>query len=461
MSKVYYSVCSKLNPFFTIATFTSLISLFSFHPAVAGNDYTFLQGMKDQTPRMKYREDRDIYFEMSGYDISVRFVKGSIGDRKAMDDQKKKYKIKNPSANYSEPGLEFENLVIEQEDSLKNNPSVRIYSAYYFIQYQPGMFAVFHFHTPDQRDFVFEREFVSDYISGKLDPYILEDPSGEYMDFAGRNIQLGTACRWNSPHNFHCRGGQISWSEFPSFERAEINMENRIKANHGDNLMVISEDHIEVLFEEIPTTALRVAYLQKNSPNRYPLIVYYLCQEVRGRYISCIMSHYGQNRTDFELPDLLTEFMSIPSTPYWAANKYDLPEFEEYTESEKEHFKTMINRLEVRGGTFVPLGRLNDKFDTALSLGVVLGIPVKHNMSVDIYVDVGFPLGRPPVNIFIDGEKNETKLTSVVLAGLRYRYQMNLTNNLFLTPYAGLGVASLATDIERESSRENDKSYYP
>ena len=437
-------------------SFLVILFLFFFF-IIRANNYEHLHGLRYNKTYMKTANDKEMFvcFDMRGYEIAAETFKGDISKEKDLQRIKKKYKLNDGvQANYSESVFNLRNTVIEIERPLKNNLKVKANESYYILQTSEKEIFLFHFFTLDQRDFIFEREFVQDYLDGKLENYISDDWSGEYMNFVGRNIQLGDACGWKGPNNFYCKGGQISWSIFPSFVQAEIHLQNSIAANKKDNVIILSEDFVEVVFEDIPTIAHRIAYLEENNPNRYPLIVYYICEEVRGQYVSCIMSHYGMNRANYILPDLLEEFMSFSQEPYGAFNKYDSPRFEAYTSEEKEYFDSHISLLEFRLGTFVPLGNLRKAYIWVPSFDIFLGCPIKKDMAIDVSFSVGVPINKNPINVSVDGDLCSTDITAVVGIGVRHRYQKQLDNNLFGSIYGGLGVSFLSTDLEKETSKE-------
>lgn len=430
--------------------------LFSLTISIQANNYEYLHGLKNP-------KDGTVHFEMSGYYILVSSSKGSLEKEKDLRKIKKKYEIKETTAEFSSERFNLANKVLEAEVGVEKNLSVKQNVALYLLQSSEKEIVSFFFVTLDQRDFVFEQDFVIDYLGGKLNSYISENLVGEYMNLAGRNIQLGNACGWMGPNNLYCKGGQISWSEFPSFERAEINLDNRIAANKRDNTVILSEDFVEIVFEDVPTIAYRVVYREKKNFYNYPsvLIVYYVCEEIRGHYISCILSHYGDNRADYDLPDLLAEFMSFPEKPYNAFNKYDIPLYEDsVTPEEKDFFDSRINAIELRLGSFIPLGNLQDAFVWAPSFDLFVGLPIKNNMAIDLRFSVAPPINRNPIDLYAEGERFSTKINAVTAMGVRYRYQMQLTKTLFTTLYGGAGVSLLATDLEKENVKKEEEEYY-
>ena len=440
-----------------------LILSISFSMTLCANNYEYLHGLRHNPEFIKDKNgtQETVYFEISGYDIIINPYQGNIFEKKDIDKIKKKYKLKDfIQAEYTESKIDRPNIIIEAERPVENNPKVKLNEAYYLIQLSDHKILIFCFSTLDQRDFIFEQEFARDYLDGKLESYISAVWSGEYINFAGRNIQLGNACGWKSPNNFYCKGAQISWSEFPSLERAEIHQENYIAASKRDNIMILSEDFVAVEFEGVPTIAHRLAVLEEKAYNRYPLILYYICEEIRGHYISCVISHYGINRADYELPDLLQEFMSFPQEPYSAFNKYDRPQYEGYTTEEKEHFDSRITNFEFRLGSFFALENLQETFVWAPSFDLFLGFSIRKDMAIDIHFSAAPPINRRPIDIYVDDEIFQTKVEAVIGFGARYRYQKQLSNNLFFAVYGGVGASFLNTDLEKEDSKKSNPEYY-
>ena len=232
------------------------------------NNYQYLHGLEYNKPSMKEmsssnKNNRTVYFEMSGVEIAVSPFAGNINKKNVIKKIKNKHKIKNTKSEYSVERFSVDNLVLETETEINKN--VKSTGVYYLLQTAPNQIHVFRFFTLNQRNDLFEQNFIQDYLDGKLEEYISNDWSGEYIHFLDRYIPLGNACHWNSPHNFYCIGGQISWSEFSSLEEAETDMKNRIAANEKKEIQILSKDLIYVEFLETPTIAFRFSYLEKNN----------------------------------------------------------------------------------------------------------------------------------------------------------------------------------------------------
>jgi hypothetical protein len=432
----------------------SFLFLLLAFPLLAGEyDFSPLQGLKNS--------QGDIRFEMSGYDIFAGSFKGNINQAKTIAAFKRKYKIKNIQAEYTDPQFAVPHKIIEEKAPLQNNPDIKPDAVYYLFQQSEKEIKLISFQTLAQRDIFLEQEFVKAFLADSLNGYISEDWKGEAISFAGRTVELGNACAWRSPHNFSCKGGQISWSEFSSPESAGLYLDTRIAANNNQNLSILSKDYIEVLFEDVPTIAYRVAYKLKGS--FYPLIVYYLEQEVRGRYLSCVMSNYGYNRNDYELSPLLQLFMSIPTVPDWAYNQFDVPELEAPSTKEMKRLNAYGKpvHIEIRPGLMTPLGNLQNVFESAPMLDLFIGgYPVNPQMSIGIGIAFSFPVKPALFDLNYENVISEAKVRSVIQMSLRYRYNHSLKKDWMTSPYFGIGISSLNTNLIKQINDDGTKNYH-
>jgi hypothetical protein len=422
-----------------------LFSFFSFLSFAETYDFSLLQGLKNTKG--------DIYFEMSGYDMLVTSFKGNINQAKTITSLKKKYEIVDIQAEYTDVQLAMPHKIIETKEPLPYNPDAKFDGIYYLFQESPEELTVISFRTLLQRDVIFEQEFVKAFLADSLNAYISDNLKGDSISFAGRTVELGNACVWKSPHNFSCKGGRISWSEFSSPISAGLHLDAQIAARDSETFSVLSKEYIDVIFEGIPTTAYRVAYKQEGI---YPLIVYYVEQEVRGHYLSCMMSNYGNNCDDYELSPLLQLFMSIPVVPDWAYNRLDAPQPE--TNSEKLTLRE--THFEIRTGLITPLRNLRNIFETAPMLDFFVFLPVNTKTAISFGLAAAFPLKSALFDFNYKNETNQVEIFSIVQASLRYRYNHAIRKNRILSPYFGIGFSELYTDLVKAINDDGTKAYH-
>ncbi|NDV79257.1 hypothetical protein [Dysgonomonas sp. 511] len=453
-------------------TFT-LVFLFLSLPLFS-QDYTLpdIQGLRDRRG--------GVVLEAGGYEIIISGMKGNMDDDKVLAQLKKKYNIKDVLANYSDSTLDVPNKAFEAIARREDRPNTTFNMKGYLISEPEKGITTIIFQTLNQRNPQLEQAIVQIYLDGKIDDYIT-DLRADSIQFAGRTIHLGNACLWRSAHNVYCMGGQISWSEHTSFEAANQDINNRIAANaDGKDVVVLDEGPLDIMFEGIPSLAYRVAYQQEEkyeiaASAARSLIVYYIVQEVRGRYMSCVLSNYGYNRNDYRLSPLLQQVMSIPQLPESAHNAFDIPEYEQLetignrnagftllTEEEEAESKLLINIWEVRVGTSLPLGKLNKIFEVAPTVGFFVGVPFNNaTMAFDIGLQMTFPVSSKPFDYYRHDEFYDVaKARAIFGMNLRWRYQKMLAPDVFLTPYLTFGFNGLRTNLRKEGDDEEESPFY-
>ena len=405
-------------------------------------------------------DNGDIMIEISGYEAIVSIQKGHINNEKTIKAIKKKYGIGNILVEYPSGKFSVSNKVIEADLIAKDRPGIKANQICYILENGNGKVDVIYFQTYNQRNPALEEDVIKAYLADGLNKYI-ENWDTDKISFAGREVELGNACKWMSPHNIHCKGGQISWSIFPSFLEANLDINNKISANGANKqISVLMEEDIDVIFENTSSLAHRAIYRQVS---RYgysnPLVVYYIVQEVRGQYISCVLSNYGYNRNDYELAPLLQQFMSIPELPENAYNQFDIPDYEEITDDEKETLNKEIISWELRASTWLPMGNLSNTFKVAPAFGIYLGIPFNRNMAIDLGFQLAFPIKSKLFDYYYKKTFYDvTEAETIVTISLRYRYQQILAKNIYWTTYIGTGLNSVQTDLKKENSdNDNDK----
>jgi len=436
MKKAFYTyICFLLLP---ILTFSQ------------NYDLSGMQGLKN--------ESGDLMFEIAGYEIFISETKGQINNTKTINSIKKKSQLTNILSEYGDYIFETNVKIIATVEKIKGKPNVQNNKTSYLFNKSEKEVTNILFQTCNQRDIFLEQEVVKTYLENKLSDYI-DNWAADSVSFAGRTLNLGSACKWMSPHNIHCRGGQISWSEFPSFQSANLDANTRIAANSGDNnVLILQEEDIDVIFEDIPSVAHRVVYYQKSRYGRTnPLIAYYIVQEVRGRYISCVMSNYGYNRNDYELAPLLQQVMSIPVVPETAHRQFDIPERENITDEDNEQSYS-LNMWEVKAGAWMPMGNLQNTFNVAPSVGAFLGVPIRTDMAIDFGVQLAFPINSGHFDYYYKKEfYDRAKARDIINISLRWHYQKEMARNVYWTSYLGAGLNALGTNLKKDDYEDNTK----
>lgn len=433
--------------------FATAIILIIFSQAVFSQDVGF-RGMHGL-----YDSKNKLFIKYQSYSIYIDTYKGVLSNPKTINKIKKSLDVGDVLAEYSEPAFGTDNLVIEATQTDNERPEVKASTACYVFAKPEKEVLVILFSTINQRDVTVEHDIVKAYNETGLKEYISDNLTAEYIDFAGRDVKLGNACGWRGPNNLFCKGGQISWSEFPSYDQAVVDLQSCILANESEKRKVLSDEDIEVIFEDIPTIARRIVY--HDPASQYPLAVYYIAQEVRERAVSCVMSNYVYNTKDYELTSLLRQFMYIPNLPEDAYNEFDLPVtdnriIQDDTPAEKDYG---ILPFEVQLSAWQPVGNLRNTFKVAPSVAVYLGIPY-HSWRFDLGFSFGHAINSKHFNYYNEGVEYSVKARELAGIKFRIRYQYDLARNLYFTPLAGIGIHYLGTNLKKDEYHEDESKYH-
>lgn len=423
-----------------------------------------LEGLEDQ----KGNE----YYEWAGYSVLIK--KNAKKPQKAKDISKlkKEFDIKGAHQEYSLPEITKTNTVVYALDSLGGgkDPVLNIHKIFYIFDKNDKRSDIICFQKLGERDTIIENTVVRLFLEEQLSSYKVSS-TVKSIDFVGRQIVLGDMCKWMSPHNIHCMGGQISWSVFDSSDKAKRDNEQHILRNQIDkNNFILDDNLISVVFEGEPIYARRIVYKSLRSPNGYPLIVYYIAKELEGQYISCIMSHYGYGRNDYELPELLKEVMYFEELPSDARNIYDYPQKEildteeqDNIEEQSGYSKYDVFLIPFKLGVYNPLGKQKEFVGTStyLSLGFNVSFKYTGKSSSSLLLDMGFVIPNDR-QVFIyseDGYNYETKTSSIVNINVGLDHVRKLRRNLYWNVTFKVGCSFLQTDILDKELDDGSKTY--
>lgn len=251
---------------------------------------------------------------------------------------------------------------------------------------------------------------------------------------AGRPVKLKTECKWDKNSNtVYCEEGQISWAELTTYEESLAFINNWFQTDK-ENMAIVQEEDIEVVFEDVPGEAYRVAYQETDKD--YPLIVYYVALEVRGHYVGAVLSNYGFNKDDYGLSPFLAQFMNIPQLPENAAYA-----------SKIELRIEPINLWNIQLGIRKPIGQLGKSLSFAPYFGMYIALYRTNNSSFDWGCSLNFPVGTKPFNYYENAFPEEAKATFLLNTSFRYRRQIVLSPKSAFQYYGGIGLEILCTDL--------------
>lgn len=238
----------------------------------------------------------------------------------------KEFVISESSITNSDKQLKVPNYVYERTDTAACG--VVQYTTYYFIENPDGTFTTTSYGSADKNDKELQRRMNMLIMEKKIPQAAFGKMYFNTIDFAGRNIELGTyACRWANVNSvqwmYH---GQMNWTIHKDFADAEqqtkvqylTTKEQRDKEGMED----VSDEMINVVFEGIPTKARKIISQIKGdnlellkssgSGDTESLTIYYVTVPLRGNYVSCVMSHWNNDFIEESgLPALLEKVMKL------------------------------------------------------------------------------------------------------------------------------------------------------
>lgn len=257
-------------------------------------------------------QEQITFYDAEGYSIFQQEFQYNF-DEKGIGKVKKKYSIPKelqPTEDNDFPGAKIFTTIDTKGES-------KTQSVHYILQSGQGKIKVIGFSTLCDRVKNIEKEYYTAILSNTLPKEIFTPMQVDKVQFSGREIELGPACRWMGVRNLQCPNmGQMSWSEFSSYERAKQMTDGQKALNSSLKMGDVLEDtEIDILFEGQPTKALKrklkIKIPQLIMGGSNILIIYYVTTEVKGRYVSCVLSHYTDDIGAKKLPPLLREVMQL------------------------------------------------------------------------------------------------------------------------------------------------------
>lgn len=274
---------------------------------------SFENGILDRLSGIKV--EGKSYFNLGEYAVFTDRV-NRVFNSKSIKKLKKKYKVKKAKNEISTNGIAQKNIIVTKKSQLKsgNNEITTLY----FVELDESIIEIIGFYSINFRDTIEEENLINLYLENKI-------PESNFMifpiskvNFAGRELELNNSCEWMSVNSIQCPYfGQMNWSLHQSLENAKNQTKIQYEITKGKTIAnLISEEEIPIIFEGKETTAIRTKYKAKipaffmHGSNE--LIIYYVSEEIRGRFISCVLSHYTSDKiTENGVPALLEKVMKL------------------------------------------------------------------------------------------------------------------------------------------------------
>jgi hypothetical protein len=293
--------------FFSITIFLFFLKTFTYAQNI-DNDT-----LSNRLQGIKYGENS--YFQLEGYEIRVCAFAESL-DAKGIKTMKSEMNIPKNINGVKDSFFTEKNLRFKQQHIAKSK--LIEYSSSYMVEQQPKRSLVFQFLSLQKKDSLLEKDFIHQFLAHQIPNNVYVSYQIDTINFVGRKIPLGRNCEYMGVHNVQCPFyGQMNWSIHRTIEDAALVAHNQYLTTASKWLGSVKEEkEIDVIFEGTATKAKRVLYkIQLPSiilGGSNTLIIYYVVAKVRGKYVSCVLSHYENvNIMDTGLPALLSEVMRL------------------------------------------------------------------------------------------------------------------------------------------------------
>ena len=258
------------------------------------------------------------FFNIDGYTITSQTLNYPFTE-KGLKKVYRKYAIKKNEEKTKDEQLPYNNYYVENADKITE--SLVQNNSYYFIENHEKRITIIQFSSINKRDKEFERTLIKLIIEDKIPKENYAAMKIDSINFAGRKIKLGTGCHWTNVNTVQCPYyGEMNWSVHKELEDAKNTVEQQFAITKSrKNGKVVSEAIVDIEFEGTETKAKKVIYdftgltsVLTSMSGGKTLTIFYVATEVRGNYVSCVLSFWNNDTiTENGLAPLLEEVMKL------------------------------------------------------------------------------------------------------------------------------------------------------
>lgn len=258
------------------------------------------------------------FYNIDGYSITSQTLNYPFTE-KGLKKVYRKYSIKKNEKKTKDSELNFNNFYVTNDKEITENLTQN--NSYYFIENDKRRVTIIQFSSINKRDKDFERKLTSIIIENKIPKDNFTPIVIDSINFVGRKIKLGSSCNWMDINNVQCPYyGQMNWSVHKDLEDAKNTVEQQFAITKSrKNGKVVSEEMVDIEFEGTETKAKKVIYdftgltsVLASMSGGKTLTIYYVATEVRGNYVSCVLSFWNNDTiTENGLAPLLEKVMKL------------------------------------------------------------------------------------------------------------------------------------------------------
>lgn len=258
------------------------------------------------------------FYNIDGYTITSQTLNYPFTE-KGLKKAYRKYSIKKKVKKTKDEQLPYNNYYVNNDENITENLVQN--NSYYFIENQEKRITIIQFSSINKRNKEFELTIVKPIIEKKIPKENFASMRIDSINFAGRKIKLGNNCNWTNVNTVQCPYyGEMNWSVHKELQDAKNTVEQQFAITKSrKNGKVISEEIVDIEFEGTETKAKKVIYdftgvtsLLVGMSGGKTLTIYYVATEVRGNYVSCVLSFWNNDTiTGNGLAPLLEKVMKL------------------------------------------------------------------------------------------------------------------------------------------------------
>lgn len=260
-----------------------------------------------------------VWYNIDGYSVTSELFREKFDD-KGLKKVLRKHSINDNDKKINNSNIDANNLFVSKQKKVLGN----IYQTenYYFIENSDKNILVIWFIKVGKTDKAVEEILVNMILENKIlsENFVSQDVSS--IDFGGRKVDLSKSCYWTDVNSIQCPYfGAMNWSIHKDLNSAKESIDTQLSiTKQRKGSQVISEEWIDVEFEDVPTKARKVILDLKGVTSLFAgmsegktLTIYYIAENVRNRNISVVMSFWNNDEIDpqTKLPPLLNQFMKL------------------------------------------------------------------------------------------------------------------------------------------------------
>ncbi|WDF47769.1 hypothetical protein PQ459_04600 [Chryseobacterium sp. KACC 21268] len=260
-----------------------------------------------------------IWYNIDGYSVTSEDF-NNVFDEKGLKKVLKKHQISDSDTKTKDEQVAKNNLFVSKQQKISENNFQT--NNYYFVENNNKKITVIWFIKNGKTDKDTEEKLINLIIENKIAAENFVPMKINSINFAGRNIELDNNCYWTFLNTVQCPYlGEMNWSIHKTLDDAKEAIDNQLnitKSRKGGK--VISEEVIDVDFENVATKAKKVVYdftgvtsaLAGMSGGK-SLTIFYVAENVRNRNVSCVMSFWNNDQINPEtkLSPLLEILMKL------------------------------------------------------------------------------------------------------------------------------------------------------